>query len=221
MRTLITGVDAQGKSCVVSWDNLTMDTIGTTFAIGVPHAVTSPLPARPVGTADLIDQHLAAGDIRWMVIDYGPDAETPMHRTDTLDLETVLTGKVDLILDDGVHHLEQGDMVVRPAHLVSIIRDQQTNAGMESHPRTVDVRDRRALPRSTCHSGNRLSTSSSATRASRRARGAPTQKWAPRPKVKWRPGFRWISKRSGSSKHRSSRLADANMMSSALPAGTA
>jgi quercetin dioxygenase-like cupin family protein len=112
MRTLITGVDAQGKSCVVSWDNLTMDTIGTTFAICVPHAVTSPLPARPVGTADLIDQHLAAGDIRWMVIDYGPDAETPMHHTDTLDLETVLTGKVDLILDDGVHHLEQGDMVV-------------------------------------------------------------------------------------------------------------
>jgi hypothetical protein len=112
MRTLITGVDADGKSRVVSWDNLTMDSIGPTFAVGVPCAMTSPLPARPVGKAELIDLHLAVGDIRWMVIDYGPGAETPMHHTDTLDLQTVLTGQVDLILDDGVHHLEQGDMVV-------------------------------------------------------------------------------------------------------------
>jgi transposase len=97
---------------------------------------------------------------------------------------------------------------------------QLTMAGIESQPRTVDVRDRRAMSRSTRHSGNRLSTSSSATRASRRARGAPTQKWAPRPKVRCWPGFRWISKRSGSSKQRSSRLAEASMMSSGLPAGT-
>ena len=35
-----------------------------------------------------------------------------MHHTDTLDLETIISGSVDLILDDGAHHLEAGDMVV-------------------------------------------------------------------------------------------------------------
>ncbi|MGQ9348086.1 hypothetical protein [Mycolicibacterium gilvum] len=47
-----------------------------------------------------------------MVVDLGPDSETPMHHTDTLDLETVLSGSVDLVLDDGSHRLEQGDLVV-------------------------------------------------------------------------------------------------------------
>jgi quercetin dioxygenase-like cupin family protein len=41
-----------------------------------------------------------------------PHSETAVHHADTLDLETVLTGSVDLLLDDGVHHLEEGDMVV-------------------------------------------------------------------------------------------------------------
>ena len=58
------------------------------------------------------DQHLETGMIRWIVVDYAPGAETPKHHTDTLDLETVLDGSVELTLDDGVHHLEPGDMVV-------------------------------------------------------------------------------------------------------------
>ena len=56
------------------------------------------------------------------------------------------------------------------------VSGQPTNAGIESQPRTVDVRDRRHAPTSMSHFGNRLSTSSSAIRPSSRARGAPTQK---------------------------------------------
>ena len=62
--------------------------------------------------AELIDQVLPPGHARWIVVDYGPHAETPVHHTDTLDLETIISGSVDLILDDGAHHLEVGDMVV-------------------------------------------------------------------------------------------------------------
>lgn len=47
-----------------------------------------------------------------MIVEYGPHAETPIHHTDTLDLETVLDGSVDLILGDGAHQLVAGDMVV-------------------------------------------------------------------------------------------------------------
>src|SRR5207248_10956159 len=53
-------------------------------------------------------------------------------------------------------------------------------AGIVSQPRTVEVRDRLALDKSTSHLGNRLSTSSSAMRPSSRANGAPRQKCAPR-----------------------------------------
>ena len=47
-----------------------------------------------------------------MIVELGPNSETPMHHTDTLDLQTVLSGSVDLVLDDGAHRVEHGDLVV-------------------------------------------------------------------------------------------------------------
>ncbi|MCX2933569.1 cupin domain-containing protein [Mycobacterium sp. CVI_P3] len=113
MRLFITGVDADGKSCIVSADEVEINSVAPGFAIGLPYSTTqSPPPARPQGNADLIDQFLEPGHVRWMVVEQGPNTETPFHHTDTLDLETVISGSVDLILDDGAHHLEAGDMVV-------------------------------------------------------------------------------------------------------------
>lgn len=113
MRLLITGVDAAGKSCVMREDEVGINPIGAGFAMGIPYATNeSPPPARPEGNADLIDQFLPPGHVRWIVVDYGPNCETPVHHTDTLDLETVVSGSVDLILDDGTHRLGPGDMVV-------------------------------------------------------------------------------------------------------------
>ncbi|UXA17162.1 cupin domain-containing protein [Mycobacterium sp. SMC-4] len=113
MRTLITGTDAAGRSCVVSDGELTLDELAPGFAMGVPYATTaSPPPARPAGSAPLIDQGIAPGLVRWMVVDLGAGSETPMHHTDTLDLQTVMSGTVELILDDGAHPLEPGDLVV-------------------------------------------------------------------------------------------------------------
>lgn len=113
MRVLITGVDADGKSCVVSNTEAEINSVAPGFAMGIPYATeSSPPPPRPHGHAELIDQFIAPGHVRWMVVDYGPNSRTPVHHTDTLDLQTVLSGTIDLILDDGVHSLEAGDMVV-------------------------------------------------------------------------------------------------------------
>lgn len=113
MRTLIAGVDADGRSCVVSHDDVALDRLAPGFAMAVPFAtISSPPPAGPGGSAPLIDQGIAPGLARWMVVELGPDSETPMHHTDTLDLQTVLSGSVDLVLDDGTHRLEEGDLVV-------------------------------------------------------------------------------------------------------------
>ena len=110
---MITGVDADGRSCVVSDTDVALDQLAPGFAMGIPFATTSsPPPPRAEGTAPLIDQGIAPGLARWMVVELGADSETPMHHTDTLDLQTVLSGSVDLVLDDGVHRLQQGDLVV-------------------------------------------------------------------------------------------------------------
>lgn len=47
-----------------------------------------------------------------MIIEYGPGVTFPMHHTDTVDFDIVLSGSVELILDDGVHRLASGDSVV-------------------------------------------------------------------------------------------------------------
>ncbi len=113
MTTLITGVDADGKSCVVSQDDLALDQLAPGFAMGITYATaTSPPPPRSAGRAPLIDQGIAPGLLRWMVVELGPGSGAPMHHTDTLDLQTVLSGSVELLLDDGAHRLEQGDLVV-------------------------------------------------------------------------------------------------------------
>jgi quercetin dioxygenase-like cupin family protein len=113
VRTFITGVDADGRSRLVSSDELTLDQLAPTFAMGIPYATTtSPPPARTGGAAPLIDQGIAPGVVRWMVVDMGPESETPHHHTDTLDLQIVVSGSIDLVLDDGAHRLEQGDLAV-------------------------------------------------------------------------------------------------------------
>jgi hypothetical protein len=35
-----------------------------------------------------------------------------MHHTDTIDFDTIIFGEVDILLDDGPHHLVPGDCVV-------------------------------------------------------------------------------------------------------------
>jgi quercetin dioxygenase-like cupin family protein len=50
---------------------------------------------------------------RWIRV-AGEDPERPgMHATDTLDFVTVLDGEIVLGLDDGEHHLMQGDSVIQ------------------------------------------------------------------------------------------------------------
>jgi len=46
------------------------------------------------------------------VIEYAPGAAFSMHHTDTVDFDVVLSGSVDLILDNGVHPLKPEDSAV-------------------------------------------------------------------------------------------------------------
>ena len=92
--------------------------------------------------------------------------------------------------------------------------------GSVCQPRTTEVGAIRALAMSTSQSGNRFSTSSSTTRPSRRRQRRAQAEVDPVPEGEVRAVVRWMSKRSGSSKRRSSRLAEWFSRSRALPAGT-
>jgi quercetin dioxygenase-like cupin family protein len=113
MRVLVTGVDADGRSCGHFQDPGAFAASSAPIAVRELYATaTGPLPPRPPGSAQLIDLGLAPGQVRWIVVDYEAGAATPHHHTDTWEFEVVLSGSVDLTLDDGVHHLHLGDCVV-------------------------------------------------------------------------------------------------------------
>lgn len=56
---------------------------------------------------------IANGSI-FRIIEYSPGVATRMHRTDTLDYVVVMSGEIDMRLDDGSEvHLNAGDVLVQ------------------------------------------------------------------------------------------------------------
>ena len=109
MRLLVTGVDGQGRSCVVE---------ETRFDLAHPHErqmlldLDDDWPSRPDGRGEWKDLAVPPGGLRWQVSRWAPNNEWGMHYTDTIDLELVVQGSVEVLLDDGDHLLTPGDCVI-------------------------------------------------------------------------------------------------------------
>jgi quercetin dioxygenase-like cupin family protein len=116
MRLLVTGVDASGRSFAAQDGPVLLQ--GDASLNGVLYSIlyaTSSHPSIDGGggrDADLLDLAVPPGTMRWTMIEYAPGAEFSMHHTDTVDFDVVLSGSVELILDDGEHPLEVGDSAV-------------------------------------------------------------------------------------------------------------
>ena len=114
MRRLVTGTDDQGRSCVISEAEIELvePLPGNLVSMEQLFATAElPPPWRSVGTSEKLDLGVGAG-LSWMVVRWEPNGEWPPHFTDTLDLDLVLNGTIDLVLGDGAHRLEAGDCVV-------------------------------------------------------------------------------------------------------------
>ena len=117
-RRIVTGHDASGRSVVLSDgpNPKTLD-IGTAafhevwIADQVPAAIdgTEPEPTdRPVRTPP------PANGVMVRFTEMAPGAESPMHRTETVDVGVVLEGETWLLLDDGSEtRVGVGDAVVQ------------------------------------------------------------------------------------------------------------
>ncbi len=94
VRRVITGHDAQGKA-VVQLDELCKDAI-----------------SRRPGHQSCVAWSEPETIFRF--VEYQPGVAPRLHRTSTVDYAVVLSGEIDMELDDGVTvHLRQGDALVQ------------------------------------------------------------------------------------------------------------
>ena len=110
----VTGVDAAGRSCAARNDQVTLGAALEGLRYAMLYA-TPNLPTISTGggrAVDSFDLGVSVGAMDWKVIDYAPGMEFSMHHTDTVDFDTVLSGSIELILNDGGHPLAAGDQVV-------------------------------------------------------------------------------------------------------------
>jgi len=114
MQRLVTGIDENGRSCVVSREQPEVVDGGPGINIidtmvNIDQAPASP---RPAGNGDFHDLGVGPGLLRWTILEWEPGTEFTMHHTDTVDLNTVLAGSIQLVLDGGTYLLKPGDCVV-------------------------------------------------------------------------------------------------------------
>jgi hypothetical protein len=122
LRKLITGVNAEGKSCIVEEWVLEPATVPGMPDVAVASLFStqeSPPPPPPPQFGHLIDTNLTPGQIRWNVVKHAPrqpgEAATQsstMHWSNTLDLILVVDGSTTMVLETEERELFPGDCVV-------------------------------------------------------------------------------------------------------------
>ena len=112
MQRLLTGIDGEGHSSVIAREvPEPMVNIPGILLLDKLVETIAPPPERPAGNSDHFDIGVSPGAIRWTVIEFEPSLDLPMHCTDSIDFNTIISGSIAMILDDGVHELNVGDSV--------------------------------------------------------------------------------------------------------------
>ena len=116
IRRVVTGHDDSGKA-VVQIDEICRNVISrrerhhscvvwSTASFPVNNSGTEDESARPVGAPP------PEGTV-FRIIAYGPGVAPRNHRTSTIDYAVVISGEIDMELDEGTVHLKTGDVLVQ------------------------------------------------------------------------------------------------------------
>jgi quercetin dioxygenase-like cupin family protein len=116
LRRVVTGHDANGRA-VVKIDevskNLVSSRPGSTACVVW---TTESFPVNNTGDADeglrKVGTTLNNGTV-FRVVEFAPGVARRNHRTDSIDYAVVMSGEIDMELDDSVVHLKAGDALVQ------------------------------------------------------------------------------------------------------------
>jgi hypothetical protein len=114
VRRVVTGVDPSGASMVASDGPCECQAIEDQYvsvdlwSTGLPAGVDGPLNVPEVADVDGVP-----GEIIWRRFTLGPGEKIAFHSTATVDLMTVLSGKITLVMERGEVVLVPGDCVVQ------------------------------------------------------------------------------------------------------------
>ena len=116
VRRVITGHDANGRA-VVKLDevskNITSNRPGATACVVW---TTESFPVNNTGEADeglrVVGTTLKNGTV-FRVIEFVPGVAPRNHRTDSIDYAVVVSGEIDMELENSVVHLKAGDVLVQ------------------------------------------------------------------------------------------------------------
>ena len=116
LRRVVTGHDANGRA-VVKIDevskNLTSSRPGSTACVVW---TTESFPVDNTGDTDeglrKVGTTLNNGTV-FRVVEFAPGVAPRVHRTDSVDYVVVMSGEIDMELDDSVIHLKAGDVLVQ------------------------------------------------------------------------------------------------------------
>ena len=117
IRRVVTGHDAQGRA-KIEVDEIAKNVISN--RPGAASCVVWSTKGFPVDNDGFNDPTAGAfkttveGGTVFRIVHYGPGVTPRNHRTDSIDYAVVISGEIDMELDDGVvAHLKQGDVLVQ------------------------------------------------------------------------------------------------------------
>ena len=116
LRRVVTGHDTNGRA-VVKIDEVSKNlTSGRPGQMACVVWTTESFPVDNSGDADAglrqVGTTLNNGTV-FRVVEFGPGVARRNHRTDSIDYAVVVSGELDMELDDSVVHLKAGDVVVQ------------------------------------------------------------------------------------------------------------
>ena len=120
VRRVVTANDENGKA-VVSIDDVASNRRANRPGVeSVVIWTTDTVPPDVSGNEDLgarqVERPPSKRGTIFRIIDFQPGNGTDMHVTSTIDYALILSGEIDMELDDGVEvHLSQGDVLVQRA----------------------------------------------------------------------------------------------------------
>jgi quercetin dioxygenase-like cupin family protein len=116
VRRVVTGHDANGRA-IVKIDEVSKNVIsGRPGASACVVWTTESFPVNNTGDADealrQVGTTLNNGTV-FRVVEFSPGVARRNHRTDSIDYAVVMSGEIDMEMDDSVVHLKAGDVLVQ------------------------------------------------------------------------------------------------------------